>query len=239
MFGNVNWYFYWHTTAKDRNNWLQTIFSCWRYYGSNHFGHHCKKSSWFGFRFTAHVRTAESLRVEKKDGRITHFFLSLSFLRGCESKRVSAATFLLLKAFISSSSSRLFSSTFLFSSWCMRFSCSNFSCNWGETHKWVLFLRVMAEALFEPALFPHWLASGQAGQLCGMSLVLLKVHWSVLKHAALFKCVDIISAETGRWVQQIRPFKKKNPANSVLFTSQLSKATFDILWQPQSNSFPH
>ncbi len=24
MFGNVNWYSYWHT--KDRNNWLKTIF---------------------------------------------------------------------------------------------------------------------------------------------------------------------------------------------------------------------
>lgn len=71
----------------------------------------------------------------------THFFLSLSFLRGCERERVSAATFLLLKAFISSSRSRRFSSTFLFSSWCMRFSCSNFSCNWRKRQtRWVLLM---------------------------------------------------------------------------------------------------
>lgn len=69
----------------------------------------------------------------------TYFFLSLSFLNGCEQPwracpiSVSAATFLLLKAFISSSSSRLFSSRFFFSSWCMRFSCSNLSWSYRKT----------------------------------------------------------------------------------------------------------
>lgn len=52
----------------------------------------------------------------------TYFFLSLSFLKGCWEQlcsawpmSVSAATFLLLNEFISSSSSRRFSSRFLFS----------------------------------------------------------------------------------------------------------------------------
>lgn len=62
----------------------------------------------------------------------TYVFLSLSFLmaeepwRDC---RVSAATFLLLKEFISSSKSLRFSSRFLFSSWWVRFSISNLSCS--------------------------------------------------------------------------------------------------------------
>lgn len=71
---------------------------------------------------------------------VTYFFLSLSFLSGCCEVackdwdcKVSTATFRLLKAFISSSSSLLFSSTFLFSSWCILFKCSNFSCSWQET----------------------------------------------------------------------------------------------------------
>lgn len=65
-------------------------------------------------------------------GNITaaYFFLSLSFLRGWDKENVSAATFFLLKVFISSSRSRRFSSTFLFSSWCIRFSCSNLSWSW-------------------------------------------------------------------------------------------------------------
>lgn len=69
--------------------------------------------------------------------RDTYFFLSLSFLKGCWEQpwspwpiSVSAATFLRLKAFISSSSSRLFSSRFFFSSWCIRLSCSNLSWSW-------------------------------------------------------------------------------------------------------------
>lgn len=64
----------------------------------------------------------------RKEG-LPYFFLSLSFFRGWERERVSTAAFFLLKVFISSSRSLRFSSTFLFSSWCMRFSCSNFSCN--------------------------------------------------------------------------------------------------------------
>lgn len=62
---------------------------------------------------------------------LPYFFLSLSFLTGWDKDSVSAAAFLLLKAFISSSRYPRLSSTFFFSSWCIRFSCSNFSCNWG------------------------------------------------------------------------------------------------------------
>lgn len=59
----------------------------------------------------------------------SYFFLS--FLGGWDKDSVSDAIFFLLKAFVSSSRSLRFSSTFLFSSWCIRFSCSNFSCSWG------------------------------------------------------------------------------------------------------------
>lgn len=73
---------------------------------------------------------------EKDSSSVTYFFLSLSFFSGCCEVackdwdcKVSTATFLRLKAFISSSSSLLFSSTFRFSSWCILFKCSNFSCS--------------------------------------------------------------------------------------------------------------
>lgn len=77
---------------------------------------------------------------DRKEGG-PYFFLSLSFFRGWERESVSTAAFFLLKVFISSSRSLRFSSTFLFSSWCMRFSCSNFSCSCdsgGPRRRWGL-----------------------------------------------------------------------------------------------------
>lgn len=76
----------------------------------------------------------DSLRGWKGEEKKAYVFLSLSFLRAEEpwrECRVSAATFLLLKVFMSSSKSLRFSSRFLFSSWCVRFSISNLSCSWG------------------------------------------------------------------------------------------------------------
>lgn len=75
-----------------------------------------------------------------------YVFFSLSFLRAEEpwrDCRVSAATFLLLKVFISSSKSLRFSSRFLFSSWCVRFSISNLSCSWEYKKRYSVFYFIL------------------------------------------------------------------------------------------------
>lgn len=68
----------------------------------------------------------------KKGRRRRYVIFSLSFLKEeepCKVCRVSAATLLLVKLFFSSSKSLRFSSRFIFSSWCARFSISNLSCS--------------------------------------------------------------------------------------------------------------
>lgn len=72
-------------------------------------------------------------------GLTTYFFLSLSLLRVCDPPACwacdwsnSAAVFLCLNAFTSSSRDFFLSSSFFFSSWCNFFRRSNFSCSWRE-----------------------------------------------------------------------------------------------------------
>lgn len=79
-------------------------------------------------------REKEAMTPEKPT---TYFFFSLSLFRVCELPAwepwdwsSSAAVFLCLKAFISSSRDFFLSSSFFFSSWCSFFSRSNFSCSW-------------------------------------------------------------------------------------------------------------
>lgn len=104
---------------------------------------------------------------------LPYFFLSLSFLTGWDKDSVSAAAFLLLKAFISSSRYPRLSSTFFFSSWCIRFSCSNFSCNWGGEDEcgdgqmgWGQERR-------------NFRRKGSLGRVCLTNIFILKLNWTL------------------------------------------------------------